>query len=294
MPDQTEDQVIAQLDAALAGAEAEETTPVAAAETDDAGDGDAKSGADQPDAEATGDDQKETPPTDSWKEEWRKTYNPHVLPEELREWVLNHQRGLSKVTERYEAARRHFEERAEAMASGGGKTKPAADDGPPILGDDIDPQYVESLDSRVAWQIKKTLESLGIAEKLKTIDEVKETSQREKWADSVQENMRQRHGMTTELEQVVMQMYAANPKMEVMLHDDQGQADLIELARVRLAASGRKNKEAENLRHRASAGKQATMRPSAGVRRAAHVDKQELNDEEIAQQLAEEYGIPLT
>lgn len=297
MPDQTEDKLLADLESVLAETEPEEpATTTDTPESDTESDGEAQTEGDEDKTEKSEEKEDEKPAVKEkpagWKEEWKRTYNPHVLPEDIRDWVLNHQRGLTKVRDRLDGARSEYERKLEELSRNGGKATPA-EDAPPALGEDIDPHFVENLDKRTAWAVKQALKSLGVTEKLKAAEETTGTLQRQHWADSVAANMRAVHGMTPEIESVVMEMFGKNPALEVMFYSDEGQADLVELAASRIAKRSDKTKEAESLKHKAAAGKRSTMRPGEGVRRVVPVEKTTMSDEEIAAKLAEEYGIPL-
>lgn len=267
-------------------AEMEQETPETAAESVEPEAGKAED--EQTDEPQEGDGE-EKPDVPAWKLEWEKTRNPHVLPDELKEWALEHQRGLTKAYEKLARAREAEQKRDAAPAS---RQEP---DEPPPLGEDVDPRAVQALDARMAYIVRQALEQAGvnkIPEAVRQTEEQVRAIQAESRAAQRMAELASKHGVTEEIAGEINAIMQGRPEMFGLMYDDEQAKSVIELAKFRL--DGRK-KAAEESKRKKAAAASTTMRPGeSGRRQTTPVrDYSSMSLDDIAEELHREHGLPL-
>lgn len=219
---------------------------------DDAGDG-------KPAAEAP-------PAEEPWVAEYRRTRNPHLIPDPvLREVALDQVR---LATEKFEKAARIADRLKELEAE---KATPAPqaheDDVPPSLGDDIDPEFTRAVDARAEWIVNKKLKAMGLDELPKQFQTVQQTTaekEAQAYADGIFSELRKDHGLTDDDIAYASQVMAPeNPAIAGLLKTAKGRKHFAMLVR---AERGTTEAAKNDVKDKAAAGEGATLRPSGGIR----------------------------
>jgi len=171
----------------------------------------------------------------------------------------------AETRERYEAF----------MAQGKQPGQPP--EGPPDLGPDIDPAYKAAFDARVAYQVEKTLEKLGLPKRVETAEQRAATLEHNNWVNSVMTELKTVHGMTGDEERALERMMADDPSIGALFSTQGGRAKLIRLARLDLQEA---QQQVTQVQRQAESARAGVSRPTGGGATPTPTDYRKIREEQ--------------
>lgn len=240
----------------------------------DEGDGEQASGNEAPAAEAPA----ETLTSEQQRAKFDQTHDINDLPEADRAWFRRYKNAFNKEMEKMrrtvkEAAERS--ERYEALLAAGQKPdKPA--DGPPDLGENIDPAFKSALDARVQYEVQKVLEASGLTKRLESAEERALRIEGENRARDIMSELTTKHGMTTQEQQLIEEWVGEDPNLLVNFQTPSGRARMVKMARVELQETQAK---VTDVQRKANAAGAAISRPGGGAAAPTPMDYRKVRDE---------------
>ena len=223
-----------------------------------------------------------------WIAEYERTGNPHVIEDPvIRAFELKRQRTY---TEKFEKVARMAERIKELEAAKAPEKPVPVDDGPPSLGDDIDPEFTKAVDARAAWIVNKRLEALGLdklPEQFQTTVQTQQERDAQAYADGIFAELRKEHGLSDDDIAFASQVMAPeNPAIAGLLKTPKGRKQFAELVRLERGTTAAAEKD---IKDKVAAAGSATMRPSSGVRGSKPVkDWSKASEDDIKAEIAAE------
>jgi hypothetical protein len=200
------------------------------------------------------------------------------LPEADRPFFRRYKSAFNKEMQKARSMVKEAAERAERYEAllARGQTPEKQADGPPDLGDDIDPTFKTALDARVQYEVQKALEASGLTKRLESAEERAFRVEGESRARDIMSELTTKHGMTVQEQQMIEGWIGEDPNTLVNFQTPTGRARMVKMARVELQEA---QARVTTVQRQANAAGAAISRPGGGAATHTPTDYRKVRDE---------------